>query len=237
MKRTSTARPCESPSSNACAASARTTRSMNWSSRCTATSRKRSRSARPSPRPSGARRPARLPGRGPGRRAEADAAGGRPGERIRARCRYPTDHPRRRARRQPLVHREPWYEGGSTWQGEEIGPVSTRTTHAVERFPPHTPSANGGPATSPPAPTATSGSPSSSGNRIGRITPAGVVTEFERRTAGQRRSAITAGPRRQPLVHRVGGRPDRPDHADRRRHRVPARGSAGILGRRHRRRA
>ena len=80
-----------------------------------------------------------------------------------------------------------------------------------------------------PAPTATSGSPSD-GDRIGRITPAGVVTEFSAGiTPGSGAVGHHGRPRRQPLVHGGRRRPDRADHAGGRRHRV--------LGRHHRRAA
>ena len=69
--------------------------------------------------------------------------------------------------------------------------------------------------------TATSGSPSTHGARIGRITPAGVVTEFSTGiTPGSWPARDRGGPGRQPLVHRVQRRPDRADHAGGRRHRV-----------------
>ena len=55
-------------------------------------------------------------------------------------------------------------------------------------------SARPSPPGSPPARTATSGSPSTATNRIGRITPAGVVTEFSAGITGNISGAITAGP-------------------------------------------
>ena len=45
-----------------------------------------------------------------------------------------------------------------------------------------------------------------SGNRIGRITPAGVDHRVRRADRGQRPDGHHSGPRRQPLVHRVGRR-------------------------------
>ena len=53
-----------------------------------------------------------------------------------------------------------------------------------------------------PDPTATSGSPTQGNNSIGRITPAGVVTELHRRPAS-RPAADHRRARRQPLVHRT----------------------------------
>ncbi len=56
----------------------------------------------------------------------------------------------------------------------------------------------------------------SNGGRIGRITPRGTVTEF---SAGYLAGGLSdrdhGRARRQPLVHRVLGQPDRADHADR----------------------
>ena len=57
-------------------------------------------------------------------------------------------------------------------------------------------------------------------NNIGRITTAGVVTEFAL-PANSSPDYITSGPRRQPLVHRPGEQHDRPDHSRRHDHRVP----------------
>ena len=54
-----------------------------------------------------------------------------------------------------------------------------------------------------PARTATSGSPSSCGNKIGRITTAGVVTEFPDPHGRQQPLGHRGRPGRQPLVHRV----------------------------------
>ena len=67
------------------------------------------------------------------------------------------------------------------------------------------------------APTATSGSPSRSHNRIGRVTPAAQFHEFDIPTPNSGPLAITARPRRQPLVHRDGRHreQDRPHHAER----------------------
>ena len=59
------------------------------------------------------------------------------------------------------------------------------------------------PSGSPPGPTATSGSPKSAG-KIGRITTAGVVTEFPHGVAVGRPRSGSPRPRRQPLVHRAG---------------------------------
>ena len=59
------------------------------------------------------------------------------------------------------------------------------------------------------------------GNRIGRITPAGTVTEFSSGiTAGSNPDGYHGGAGRQPLVHRVQRQPHRPHHAGRRGHRV-----------------
>ncbi len=61
-----------------------------------------------------------------------------------------------------------------------------------------------------------------SGNRIGRITPAGVVTEYPIPDAWERTHGHRAWPGRESLVHRVQGRQDRSHHARRRDHGVPA---------------
>ena len=64
--------------------------------------------------------------------------------------------------------------------------------------------------------TATSGSPRAAGNKIGRITPAGVITEFPIPTPGSVPVGHHGRPGRQPLVHRVRWQQDRPDHDGRR---------------------
>ena len=69
------------------------------------------------------------------------------------------------------------------------------------------------------------------GNRIGRITPAGVVTEFTAGiTADSRPLGITAGPDGNLWFTEYGGEPHRPDHAGRRRHRVHAPASPPAAG-------
>ena len=86
--------------------------------------------------------------------------------------------------------------------------------------------------------TATSGSPSTLGNRMGRITPAGAITEFDIPTPDSQPRAIALGARRQRLVRRVRRRQDRPHHAAGRHHRVrdpDARQRPARAGRRPRR--
>ena len=79
--------------------------------------------------------------------------------------------------------------------------------------------------------TAISGSSRARANRIGRITPRGVVTEFAVPTASSGPSRHRGRAGRQPLVHRVHRQPDRPDHARRHGHRVPApHGDSSPLG-------
>ena len=88
--------------------------------------------------------------------------------------------------RQPLVHRV-------RRQPDRPDHAGRRRHRVLRRHHPGSPLTG-----SPPARTATSGSPSSDGNRIGRITPAGVVTEFSAgitagsRARGDRRRARTA---------------------------------------------
>ncbi len=87
-----------------------------------------------------------------------------------------------RARRQPLVHRA---------VGEPDRPDHPeRRRHRVQR---RHHRRRGSPA-SRPGPTATCGSPRIAGNRIGRITPPGVVTEFTRASRPAAPDGITAGP-------------------------------------------
>ena len=58
------------------------------------------------------------------------------------------------------------------------------------------------------------------GNKIGRITPTGIVHRVRDPHGRQPADRDHDRPRRQPLVHRAGRQPDRPDHAHRHRHRV-----------------
>ena len=83
-------------------------------------------------------------------------------------------------------------------QQDRAGSLPTAASPSF-RSPPHSSSAV---RRSRPAPTATSGSPKDRANKIGRITPAGVITEFSDPARRQHARGITAGPGRQPLVHR-----------------------------------
>ena len=66
------------------------------------------------------------------------------------------------------------------------------------------------------------------GNKIGRITPLGVVTEFSAGiTAGTSPYGDRGGPGWEPVVHRVDRKPDRADH--------DGGGSHRVLRRHHRR--
>ncbi len=89
--------------------------------------------------------------------------------------------------------------GPTDWQGSSLAGVVTEV--AVNRR-----SASGD---RPRAPTAISGSRSTPGNNIGRITPAGVVTRFPT-PANRLPLRHRRGPRRQPLVHGVFRQQDRP---------------------------
>ena len=60
------------------------------------------------------------------------------------------------------------------------------------------------------------------GNKIGRITPAGSITEFPVPTATGVPDRHHRRPRRRPLVHRSTRQQDRPHHDRGRHHRVPA---------------
>ena len=59
------------------------------------------------------------------------------------------------------------------------------------------------------------------GNKIGRITPGGTITEFADPHVQQQSRRDHGRARRQPLVHRVRRQQDRPDHPRRHRHRIP----------------
>ena len=119
---------------------------------------------------------------------------------------------RARAGRQPVVHELRRRRIG------RITPAGAATFFTGQRGTAST--------TSSPARTATSGSPSTECDQIGRITPTGTVTEFPARG---RQPAVRdrAGPGRQPLVRRARRRPHRPDHADRHRDPVLRRHHAG----------
>ena len=110
---------------------------------------------------------------------------------------------------------------GNLWfteaDGDQIGRITPAgVDHRVPRR--HRPTAV--PTGSRPGRTATSGSPRRSGNKIGRITPQGrsPSSPSHHRRQPADRDHGRAG--RQPLVHRAGRQPDRPDHARGRRHRV-----------------
>ena len=112
---------------------------------------------------------------------------------------------------------------GNLWFTEQRRPGPHRPHHARRRH-------HGVPAgrrerparaTSPPAPTATSGSPvGGSPGRLGRITPAGVVTLFPALAAGADPVGIVAGPDGALYVAQRGRARDRAGHDGRRRHRA-----------------
>ena len=113
---------------------------------------------------------------------------------------------------------------GNLWftespSGNRIGritPAGVITEFAVPASPPAAI-----PSASRRARTATSGSPSSAApDQIGRITPAGVITEFPRHHPGSDPTGITAGPDGNLWFTEHRRQPDRPDHAGRRHHRV-----------------
>ena len=60
-----------------------------------------------------------------------------------------------------------------------------------------------------------------SGNRIGRITPAGVITEFPVPTPNSQPNGIIAGPDKNLWFTEIGRQQDRADHHVRQHHRVP----------------
>ena len=64
-------------------------------------------------------------------------------------------------------------------------------------------------------------------NKIGRITPAGAITEFPLPTPNAGPDAHSARARRQHLVLRNRSEPDRPHHAGRHHHRIQGRHHAG----------
>ena len=162
----------------------------------------------------------------------------------------------RRARRQPLVHRE----------SAATRSAASRPAGVDHRVPASRPPAASR-RRSPPGPTATSGSPRATATRSAASRTAGVITEFPMPTADSYPDGITAGPdgnlwftergeqdrphharaasspssrsrprqpvcrhrrraRRRPLVHRARRQQDRPHHARRRHHRVPRPDSA-----------
>ena len=115
-------------------------------------------------------------------------------------------------RRQPLVHRKQ--------RQPDRADHSARRRHRVRHG--HQPGAS--PAGIAAGPDGNLWFAESNGNRIGRITPLGVVTEFGAGiTAGAYPFFIAAGSRRQPVVHGGLDRPDRADYPARRRHRVQRR--------------
>ena len=128
---------------------------------------------------------------------------------------------------------------GNLWftelqRSDRIGRITPAGRRCTE-FSPASPRIARRPGSSRPAPTATSGSPRSTGNRIGRITPAGAITEFSAGlTAGSYPSRDRRRPGRQPLVHREqtaaasgGSRPAStpPRYTDAGRIEVPAAGT------------
>ena len=120
----------------------------------------------------------------------------------------PAVRDRRRPGRQPLVHR--------IQRQQDRPDHDRRRRHGVPR--PH--GQQHARTESRRARTATSGSPRTIGNKIGRITPAGVITEFPIPTAQQRPYGITAGPDGNLWFTEFDQQQDRTDHDGRRRHRV-----------------
>ena len=112
---------------------------------------------------------------------------------------------RRRARRRPLVHREP----APTRSDASRPPASSPSSRSRPPGPARHVIAAG--------PDGNLWFTEHGKNKIGRITPAGVFTEFPIPTAGASPEGITAGRRRQPLVRREQRQQDRPHHDRRRR--------------------
>ena len=116
---------------------------------------------------------------------------------------------RRRPGRQPLVHRAARQQDRPDHHGRASSPSSpSRTAGSV--------------------PIGIAAGPDGNlwftedvGNRIGRITTAGVVTEFPFRRASSEPVGIAAGPDGNLWFTESERQPDRPDHNGRRRHRVP----------------
>ena len=111
----------------------------------------------------------------------------------------PVGH-RGRPGRQPLVHRSCTATGSAGSRRPASSPSSRSPRPAAAR------------AASRPARTATSGSPKTTANQIGRITTAGVITEFPIPTAGSGPAGIAAGPDGNLWFTEVDRQPDRPDH-------------------------
>ena len=149
------------------------------------------------------------------------------------------DHHRRRRHRVPVptAGSRPWCitagPDGNLWFTETRRQQDRPDHHrrVITEFPDSRRPAS--PQASPPARTATSGSPNSTANRIGRITPAGVITEFPIPHGRSGPAGITAGPDGNLWFTESGRQPDRPDHPGRRDHRVPDPHAGVNAGRHH----